>query len=92
MRSFLKKLTELDSLIHEQCTGSPANLGLKIGASERSVFDYLKLMKTMGAPIGYSRYKGTYFYQTDGRFTITFINMLEDRAQRIAAFDEALES
>jgi hypothetical protein len=72
MRSFLKKINKLDYLIREQRTGSPANLGEKIGASERSVFDYLKLMKELGAPISYSRSKSSYFYQRDGRFNIRF--------------------
>jgi hypothetical protein len=75
MRSILKKINELDDLIREQRTGSPANLGEKIGASERSVFDYLKLMKEMGAPISYSRSKCSYFYQRDGRFNIRFMEL-----------------
>jgi hypothetical protein len=72
MRSNLKKINELDYLIREQRTGSPANLGQKIGASERSVFDYLKLMKEMGAPISYSRTRSSYIYQHEGRFNIRF--------------------
>ncbi len=73
MKSLLKKINQLDRLIHEQCTGSPANLGQKIGVSERSVFDYLKVMKEMGAPISYSRQKSSYFYQSGGRFNIRFV-------------------
>jgi hypothetical protein len=73
MKSVLKKINQLDYLICEQRTGTPANLGRKIGISERSVFDYLKLMKEMGAPISYSRAKSSYFYQHDGRFNIRFL-------------------
>jgi predicted DNA-binding transcriptional regulator YafY len=73
MKSLLKRINELDYLIHEQRTGSPANLGRKIGVSERSVFDYLKLMKELGAPITYSRTKSSYFYESDGRFNVRFI-------------------
>jgi transcriptional antiterminator len=51
MKSLLKKINQLDYLFHEQRTGSPANLGQKIGVSERSVYDYLRLMKEMGASI-----------------------------------------
>jgi hypothetical protein len=75
MKSLLTKINQLDHLIHEQCTGSPANLGQKIGVSQRSVFDYLKLMKDMGAPISYSRVKTSYFYQSDGRFNIRFMEI-----------------
>jgi hypothetical protein len=73
MRSIFKKINELDYLIREQRTGSPACLGQKIGASERSVYDYLKLMKELGAPISYSRLRNSYFYQSDGSFNIRFI-------------------
>ena len=73
MRSLLEKIDRLDCLIREQRTGSPANLGQKIGISERSVFDYLRLMKEMGAPISYSRQLGSYFYRTVGRFNVRFV-------------------
>lgn len=73
MKSLLKRINQLDYLIHEQRTGSPAKLSRKVGISERSVFDYLKLMKEMGAPISYSRAKGSYFYQAGGRFNIRFV-------------------
>jgi predicted DNA-binding transcriptional regulator YafY len=73
MRSFLKKINQLDHLIREQRTGTPANLGEKIGASERTVYDYLKLMKELGAPISYSRSRNSYFYQEHGAFNIGFI-------------------
>lgn len=72
MKSFLKKINQLDYLICEQRTGTPADLGQKIGVSERSVFDYLKLMREMGAPISYSRAKNSYFYQSNGRLMVRF--------------------
>lgn len=72
MKLILKRLRQLDHLIYEGCTGSPAILSQKIGVSERSMFDYLKIMKEMGAPIGYSRSKGSYFYHSSGRFNIGF--------------------
>jgi predicted DNA-binding transcriptional regulator YafY len=72
MRSFIQKINELDGLIRKGSTGSPANLAGKIGISERTVYDYLKLMKEMGAPITYSRTKTSYLYEQDGRFHIRF--------------------
>ena len=73
MKSLLEKINQLDYLIHEQQTGSPANLGQKIGVSERSIFDYLKLMKELGAPIIYSRLRSSYIYRVEGRFNIRFM-------------------
>ncbi|HXD77618.1 MAG TPA: HTH domain-containing protein [Puia sp.] len=73
MKSLLQRIHQLDQLIYEQTTGSPATLSRKIGVSERCVFDYLKLMKQMGAPISYSRSKGSYFYYEAGKFKIGFV-------------------
>jgi predicted DNA-binding transcriptional regulator YafY len=73
MKSLLSRITKLDHFIHHRTTGAPSALGQKLGVSERTVFDYLKLMKEMGAPIQYSRDQATYYYQGDGRFNVRFI-------------------
>jgi predicted DNA-binding transcriptional regulator YafY len=48
-------------------------LAKKIGISERSLYDYLKIMKDMGAPVSYSRDTGSYYYKEYGQFRIAFI-------------------
>jgi predicted DNA-binding transcriptional regulator YafY len=73
MKSLLHRLIRLDYLIHLKSTGTPANCAQKIGISERSLYDYLKILKEMGAPIKFSRNRGTYYYDEDGRFRISFI-------------------
>jgi predicted DNA-binding transcriptional regulator YafY len=73
MKSLLHRLIRLDYLIHLKSTGTPANCANKIGISERSLYDYLKILKEMGAPIKFSRNRGTYYYDEDGRFRISFI-------------------
>jgi len=73
MKSLLHRLIRLDYLIHLKSTGTPANCANKIGISERSLYDYLKMLKEMGAPIKFSRHRGTYYYNEDGRFRISFI-------------------
>jgi predicted DNA-binding transcriptional regulator YafY len=74
MKSLLHRLIRLDYLIHLKSTGTPANCANKIGISERSLYDYLKMLKEMGAPIKFSRNRGTYYYGEDGRFRISFIS------------------
>jgi predicted DNA-binding transcriptional regulator YafY len=74
MTSFLHRLIRLDYLIHLKSTGTPANCAQKIGISERSLYDYLKVLKNMGAPIKFSRNRGTYYYNQEGRFRISFIS------------------
>lgn len=73
MKSLLHRLIRLDYLIHLKSTGTPANCANKIGISERSLYDYLKILKEMGAPIKFSRNRGTYYYNEEGRFRISFI-------------------
>lgn len=54
-----------DYLITEQ-TGAPKELALKLGISERSVYNYIAYMKSeMNAPITYDNQKGNYCYQRD---------------------------
>lgn len=81
MKSLLHRLIRLDYLIHLKSTGTPANCANKIGISERSLYDYLKMLKEMGAPIKFSRNRGTYYYGEEGRFRISFIS--KDRIEQI---------
>ena len=74
MKSLLHRLIRLDYLIHLKSTGTPSNCANKIGISERSLYDYLKMLKEMGAPIRFSRNRGTYYYGEEGRFRISFIS------------------
>jgi hypothetical protein len=72
MKSLIQRLSRLDNLITHKRTGSPADFAQKIGISERSLYDYLKLLKDMGAPVKFSRHRRTFYYVTDGNFRIGF--------------------
>jgi predicted DNA-binding transcriptional regulator YafY len=74
MKSLLNRLIRLDYLIHLKATGKPADCAHRIGISERSLYDYLRILKEMGAPIKFSRNRGTYYYNEDGRFRISFLS------------------
>jgi predicted DNA-binding transcriptional regulator YafY len=73
MKSLLQRLVRLDYLISHKKTGNPEALASKVGISERSIYDYLRIMKSMGAPISYSREHLSYYYKEDGKFRIGFI-------------------
>jgi predicted DNA-binding transcriptional regulator YafY len=74
MKSLLNRLIRLDYLIHLKATGKPSDCANRIGISERSLYDYLKILKEMGAPIKFSRNRGTYYYNEEGRFRISFLS------------------
>lgn len=65
----IQTIIRIDQLIRKKATGSPSELGLKLGMSERAAYKYLKFMKEeMNAPIEYSKMKSTYNYTLNGEF------------------------
>jgi predicted DNA-binding transcriptional regulator YafY len=73
MKSLLHRLIRLDHLISHKSTGTPADCAQKVGISERSLYDYLKLLKEMGAPVKFSRARRTYYYSEGGHFHVSFM-------------------
>ena len=72
MKSLLHKLVRLDHLIAPKNTWRPTNCVGKIGISERTLYDYLKILKDMGALIKFPRDRQSYYYTKEGRFNICF--------------------
>ncbi len=72
MKRIFDRLVRIDHIIQLKATGSPADLGIKIGLSERSIYEYIRLMKSFGAPIAFSRARNSYIYLTEGNFKIGF--------------------
>ncbi len=89
MKSLLHRLIRLDHLIAHKSTGTPADCANKIGISERSLYDYLKILKEMGAPVRFSRDRRTYYYSEGGHFHISFLPK-EKEAQYFEMEAEAL--
>ena len=73
MKVLLQRLIRLDHLIQYKSTGTPADCAQKIGISEGSLYDYLRLLKDMGAPVKFSRGRRTYYYCEGGHFHISFL-------------------
>lgn len=67
------RLEHLDSLIRVKATGSPKVLAKKLNISVRAVYDYINMLKSLGAPINYNRHKATYYYDEQGHFHFKFI-------------------
>ena len=73
-KEIFQRLNRIDHLIRIKGTGTPSELADKIGMSERSTYEYIRLMKEFGAPVSYSRQRKSYYYQQDGTFTIRFLS------------------
>jgi len=73
-KEIFQRLNRIDHLIRIKGTGTPGELAEKIGMSERSMYEYIRLMKEFGAPVVYSRARKSYYYLEDGSFTIRFLS------------------
>jgi hypothetical protein len=72
MKQYLDLLLRLDQFIRQKGTGSPPDFARKMGISERSLYEYLKVLKGFGAPIKFSRQGRSYYYASGGQFHIHF--------------------
>ena len=73
-KEIFERLDHIDQLIRVKATGTPAQLADKIGLSERSMYEYIRLMKEFGAPVVYSRERQSYYYLHEGRFIVRFLS------------------
>jgi predicted DNA-binding transcriptional regulator YafY len=67
-----QRLERINYLIRIKGTGTPSELAQRMGLSERSIYQYLNLMKELGAPIKFSMYRQSYYYEEEGSFLICF--------------------
>lgn len=73
--SFVTRLERLNNLIQIKATGSPKQLSDRLNISERSLYEYISLLKEMGAPLHYDRFRETYFYDNGFTFSLRFQKM-----------------
>jgi predicted DNA-binding transcriptional regulator YafY len=73
MKHYLNLLLRLDQFIQRKGTGSPPEFAQKMGVSERSLYEYLRVLKELGAPIRFSRQERSYYYEKGGQFQISFL-------------------
>ena len=66
------RIERIDRLIRIKGTGNAAQLADKLGLSRTSIYEYLDLMKQLGAPIKYSSARRSYYYDEDGSFPTSF--------------------
>lgn len=67
-RTFFERFTRIDHLIRTKATGTPSKLSERLEISESILYEYLGVMKDLGAPIQYDRDRETYFYTFPGSF------------------------
>lgn len=69
---YFNRLEFLDHLIRSKSTGDPTLLSKRLGISKRTLFDFLGLMRDLGAPIAYCKDRKSYIYTKSGKFPVRF--------------------
>ena len=74
------RLHQTDQLIRLKSTGTPKQLAVKLNICERQVYHVIENLRNYGAPIGYDRYRKTYYYTRPVKLKaiIRIDNILDD--------------
>jgi len=73
-KNVINKLEYLDYLIKRKATGNPKELAHKLNISERGVYNYIGLLKELGASIKFCRKRNSYHYTEEGQFYFKFLH------------------
>lgn len=68
----LQIISRMDRLIRREATGSPQNFADSLGISLRTMYNYINLIRDIGAPINYSKSITSYRYSRNGTLVIGF--------------------
>ena len=74
MKSFeqLERLKKINCLVKEEKTGSPQEFASKLGISKSHLYSILEDLRIKGAPINYSRLKGSYYYSEEFEMELNY--------------------
>ncbi len=68
----LDRTQRIDMFIQNECTGNPEEFAQKIGISRSMLYENLDELRSLGAPIRYSRKRRTFYYATAFTLLIKF--------------------
>lgn len=71
---YIERMKRMDNLIRMKATGCASEFAQKLGISPSQLFQDLKEMKELGAPIQYCSARRSYFYENEGRLMIDFMS------------------
>jgi len=68
----LELIERVDALTQRKATGTPKDLSNRLSVSTRNVFYIINTMKELGAPISFCKFRNSYFYEEEVKFTFGF--------------------
>ncbi len=71
-KKFVARIRLIDEMIQKRKTSNATMLAQSLKVSERTAKEFIAVMKSLGAPINYSRKASSYCYLTNGRFVLQF--------------------
>ena len=83
LSKYFERFQRLHTLIRKKATGSPADLAEKLELSERAVFEYIRTMREMGAPIVFCPTRRTYYYEREVKFNMGFRELSDEETTGI---------
>ncbi len=75
---YIEMLKRMDDLIRRKATGCADEFASKLGISKSQLYDELKEMKELGAPLEYCSNRKSYIYNTESRFIVAFQKDLKE--------------
>jgi hypothetical protein len=84
----IQLLERLDQLIRLKATGSPKDLAEKLEVSERSVYNFMEVMRCLGANIKFCSYRNSYYYKD--KFLFKFVLCSEQNPDKILGGEKKL--
>ena len=77
INKYVNRLRQINQLIRQQRTGSPKELAIKLGISERQVYNSIDYLRDKEVPISYCRFRKTYYYSepVDLRISFSLVNL-----------------
>lgn len=74
---YFDRLEMIDYLMRIKGTGRPSQLGRRLRLFCRRLFEYISLMKLMGAEKRFCKVRGCYYYKVNGGFNFKFMSEAE---------------
>ena len=72
-RKFIDRFKRIDEIIANKSSGTPAQMASRLGISESTLYDFIAVMKELGAPIKFDKFNQRYYYEVEGHFNISFL-------------------
>ncbi len=79
----IERLQLVNRLIVQGKTGTPEELGDRLGLSKRQVFNIIEMLRDIGAPVSYNKIRKTYHYEEPCRLKIDFsLTLIEKNEEK----------